>query len=47
MYELYYNGSLHGLFNSEEAAKRYAEYENLGSYQIFPPNTLTNQPEFN
>ena len=46
MYELYYNGLLKGLFTSEESAKQYAENNSLGTYSIYPPNTMTNQPEY-
>lgn len=46
MYELYYNGRLEGLFTSEEVAQQYAKDNHLGTYSIYPPNTMTNQPEY-
>lgn len=45
MYELQHNGQIY-LFTTEKKAKKYAKENGFGTYAIFPPNTLTSQPEF-
>lgn len=45
MYELQYNGQIY-LLSSEKAAEQYAKDQGWGTYSIFPPGTLTNQPEY-
>jgi hypothetical protein len=46
MYELFYNGDLYALFSTEELAQAYANENELGTFSIYPPNTMTRQPEY-
>jgi hypothetical protein len=46
MYELFYNGQLYALFTTEEKAEAYAIENDLGTFSIYSPSTMTLQPEF-